>query len=170
MSGAEKVQGAAPRERMTAQQRERVAQRLTWARGRDRHLASRLGDALGVTAHWLRALRRRVECGEEPSPQRGRPRLADEERARVRALVERELECQGDVGWRRVLAGIEKREGERLVSTMLVQQETAAAKRDRRAGVRRALERVRVGHEVLARDAIWAQDATHLGRMPSGEK
>jgi hypothetical protein len=27
-----------------------------------------------------------------------------------------------------------------------------------------------VGREVLARDAVWAQDATHLGRVTSGEK
>lgn len=170
MSGAEQVRRAAPRERMTAQQRERAARRLLWARGRDPHLASRLADALDVTAHWLRALRRRIERGEEPSPERGRPRHAQEERARVRALVERELECQGAVGWRRVLAGIERREGERTVSTMLVQQETAAAKRKARAGARRAIGRARVGHEVLARDAVWAQDATHLGRVPTGEK
>src|SRR5688572_33332319 len=129
MSGAAEARRAAPRERMTAQQRERAARRLLWARGRDPHLASRLADALEVTPHRLRALRRRLERGEEPCPKRGRPRLPDEERARVRELVERELECQGAVGWRCVLAGIERREGERPVSTMLVQQETASAKR-----------------------------------------
>ena len=170
MSKAEAARGAAPRERMTPSQRERVARRLHLARGHDPHLASRLADALDVTAHWLRALRRRRERGEEPSPRRGRPRIAEDERARVRALVERELGCQGNVGWRRVLAGIERREGKRTASTMLVQQETAAAKRHAGVGVRRALERARVGHEVLARDAVWAQDATHLGRLPSGEK
>ena len=170
MGGAEDVRRAAPRERLTAEQRERVARRLLEARGRDPHLASRLADTLEVTPNRLRALRRKLERGEELSPKRGRPRLADAECARVRELVERELQCQGNVGWRGVLAGIRKREGERPVSTMLVQQQTAAAKRDRRARERRALQPARVGHEVLARDAVWAQDATHLGRVPSGEK
>lgn len=173
MSGAEEArEAAAPRERLTAAQRRRAAQRLIAARGRDRHLASRLADALDVSAHWLRALRRRLERGEEPSPRRGRPRLAEEERARVRALVEAELAAQGDVGWRRVLAGIRRKEAdrERPTSTMLVQEETAAAKERSRAARGRALESAREGHEALARDAVWAQDATHLGRVPDGRK
>ena len=170
MSVVEQARRPAPRERLTAPQREWVARRLTQARGRDPHLASRLADALEVSPNRLRALRRRMERGEELSPTRGRPRISEEERARVRALVERELECQGKVGWRAVLEGIKKREGKGTVSTMLVQEVTAAAKRRSRASKRRALERARVSHEVIARDAVWAQDATHLGRLLSGEK
>ena len=170
MSEAEQARGVAPRERLTRHQRELVARRLHKARGHDPHLASRLGDAYEVSPNRLRALRRRAERGEELSPKRGRPRISEEERGRVRALVEREREAQGDVGWRPVLAGIERREGKGTVSTMLVQEETKAAKARARARKRRAIERIRVSHEVLARDAVWAQDATHAGRTPSGEK
>lgn len=53
---------------------------------------------------------------------------------------------------------------------MLVQQETAAIHREGRVQRRRACERRRVGHEVLCRDAIWAQDATHVGRFETGQE
>jgi transposase InsO family protein len=141
------------------------------ARGRDRHLAAHLAESLDVTAHWLRALRRREERGEPARP-KGRPRLSQEERARVRALVCEQLHVQGNVGWRDVLEGIRRKEvgREKPTSTMLVQQETAALKERARSNRRRALEAVREGHEVLARDAVWAQDATHVGRLESGEE
>jgi hypothetical protein len=125
----------------------------------------------GVTAHWIREQRRRIERGEAPK-KKGRPRLPEEERARVRALVLSQFEAQGIVGWRDVLAGIRRvEEGrERSTSTMLVQQETAAMKKRVRTNRRRALEDVREGHEVLARDAVWAQDATHVGRLIEGDE
>jgi hypothetical protein len=83
----------------------------------------------------------------------------------VRALVEQQLERQGEVGWRPVLAGI-VRAGEQA-SVMLVQQETSAAKRERRTAKRRAIEAAREGHEVTCRDAVWSQDALHAGRLPT---
>lgn len=158
------------RERLTPEQRRRAARRLREGRGRDRHLAARLCEGLEVSAHWLRVLRLRLERGEEARP-RGRPRLPVEERVRVRALVAEQFSIQGEVGWRDVLAGIRTKEAHRpkLTSTMLVQQETAALKKERRRKIRTALEQSRRGHEVLARDAIWAEDATHVGRLGSGE-
>ena len=71
-----------------------------------------------------------------------------------------------------MLKGIRKAEAgrEKRTSTMLVRQETAALKARVKADRRRALEEVREGHEVLARDLVWAQDATHGGRLPDGEK
>lgn len=160
-----------PRERMTEWQRRRAGRKLEAARGRDRHLAAQLAEAFGVTAHWIRKQRRRVERGEVPR-RKGRPRLSEAERARVRALVLGQLERQGIVGWRDVLEGIRQVEAgrERPTSTMLVQQETAALKRQVEANRRRALEEAREGHEVLARDAVWAQDATHVGRRVDGEE
>jgi hypothetical protein len=124
-----------------------------------------------VTAHWIRKQRRRLERGEAPK-KKGRPRLAASERARVRALVLDQFEVQGIMGWRDTLEGIRRVEAARRrpTSTMLVQQETAALKKRAEANRRRALEAARVGHEVLARDAVWAQDATHVGRLPDGGK
>lgn len=133
----------------------------------DRHAASHLADTLGVSASWARTLRRRVERGERTRGP-GRPRLSETERERVRALVLEQLKIQGLAGWRDVLAGIRgMRPGER-VSVMLVQQETSAEKLRRRTKARRALEEAREGHEVLARDAVWSEDATHLGRLEDG--
>lgn len=160
-----------PRERMTEWQRRRAGRKLRAARGHDRHLAEKLAEAFGVTAHWIRKQRRRLERGEAPK-KKGRPRLAAEERARVRALVLDQFERQGIVGWRDALEGVRKVETgrEKPTSTMLVQQETAALKAQVRTNRRRVLEEVREGHEVLARDAVWAQDATHVGRLVDGEK
>lgn len=144
------------------------------AGGRDRGLAARLADAYGVTPHWLRALARRLERGEEKRA-RGRPRTPEGERARVRALVAEQLRAQGfTTGWRPVLWALieaEKVTGvPRKVSVSLVQQETSALKEAARAGARRAIEEAREGHDVLCRDAVWAQDATHVGRLALGEE
>jgi hypothetical protein len=156
---------------MTEWQRRQVGQKLRAAFGRDRHLAAELARSFDVSAHWMRTLRRREERGETPR-KKGRPRIPDEERARVHALVLDEFERQGIVGWRDVLAGIRRREAgkEGPTSTMLVQQETAALKRLARANQQRAIEEVREGHEVLARDAVWAEDATHVGRLVDGSE
>jgi hypothetical protein len=144
-----------------------VAKRLREAQGRDRHLARTLAESFEVSSHWLRKLRRRSERGVEVKP-RGRPRLSETERARVRILVLDQFDVQGVVGWRDVLEGIRKvEEGrEKPTSVMLIQQETATLKKMERAKLRRLLEDRREGHEVLARDAVWAQDATHLARLP----
>jgi hypothetical protein len=137
------------------------------ASGPDRHRARDLAKAWGLSASWVRTLGRRARRQSEIR-RPGRPRLAERERARVRALVAVQLDVQGLVGWRDVLGGI-LRLGER-VSTMLVQQETATGKRERRAATRRAIEAARAGHEVLARDAVWCQDTTHVGRLEGGEE
>jgi hypothetical protein len=160
-----------PRERMTSWQRRRVGLRLQAAWGRDRDLARRFSEAYGVTAHWIRKQRRRLERGERLR-RKGRPRHPEAERARVRELVLEQFEAQGIVGWRAVLAGIRRREAGRAqpTSTMLVQQETSALKRRIGARSRRAREHARRGHEVTAREAVWAEDATHVGRLEGGEE
>ena len=106
---------------------------------------------------------------------RGRPRIASEERARIRALASEQLKAQGySAGWRPVLAALledERATGvPRKLSVTLVQQETAALKKEARTRTRCALEEVREGHEVLCRDAVWAQDAAHRGRLADREE
>jgi hypothetical protein len=137
------------------------------ASGHDRHQALRMAASWGVSARWIRALGRRVRCRVATRPV-GRPRIPEAERARVRALVSEQLDLQGDASGRTVLAGI-RRQGER-VSVMLVQQETIAQKRGRRAAKQRGIEEARLGHEVLARDAVWCEDTTHLGRLEGEEE
>lgn len=138
---------------------------------KDRHAASRLAEAYGISASWVRTQRRRTERHHVPRPV-GRPRLSAEERARVRALVLEQFEIQGIVGWRDVLEGIRRKEAcrKKPTSTQLVQEETAAVKAERRSRKERALEAARVGHEVLYRDAMWSQDAANLGRVARRRK
>jgi hypothetical protein len=137
----------------------------------DRHAARRLAEAYGISTSWVRTQRRRHERHDAPR-RSGRPRTKDAERARVRALVLDQFRAQGTVGWRDVLEGIRRIEAgrEKPTSTMLIQQETARAKKGRRTTRRLLLEATREGHEVFYRDTIWAQDATHVGRLEDGKE
>jgi hypothetical protein len=118
-----------------------------------------------MSARWMRVLRQRAERGESPRPV-GRPRTPAERRAHVAALVQGELRRQGDVGYRPILEAIRRLEPS--TSSTLVQQETARIQREARTRVQGEIERRRVGHEVLFRDAIWSADSTHLGRDERG--
>ncbi len=166
---------AQPHVRLTPRQREDLGRRLAMAKGRDRRrLAAQLAEAYGVSKEWLRALRRRAERGETPNPV-GRPRIGEDERARLRALAAAELARQGHTsGWRPILAAILRaragRPGPERTSVMLVQQETGSLKAGARSRKRRAIEEARQGHEVLARDAVWSEDGTHLGRLAGGQE
>jgi transposase InsO family protein len=88
----------------------------------------------------------------------GRPAHDAAARERVAALVERERLAQGaSAGWRPIAAALP---GEPV---RLIQQELSRIKRTQRRLQSERLETNRVRHEVLARDAIWGEDATHLG-------
>lgn len=98
----------------------------------------------------------------------GRPALGDAERARVRALVELERARQGvGAGWRPIYAVLVDIEPE--VSRMLVEEALRAIKAGERAAAAAVAEAARQGVEVLARDTVWAADATHLGRLEDGQ-
>lgn len=113
----------------------------------------------------LRALRnwRRLVPGEE-TPREGRPPTSDAELAEARRRVAAELACQGwDAGeepvWRALGGEIPRARVRRVL------RELKAEYRKRR---RAHLEEQRVSVEVNARDAVWALDATHLGRDEDG--
>ena len=55
------------------------------------------------------------------------------------------------------------------VSLRLVREVLAELKAEHRASARQAEESARQHTEVLARDALWSLDATHLGRDPHGD-
>jgi hypothetical protein len=139
------------------------------ASGRERReLVTRLCDAYGVSRRWLRTLRLRAQRRKSPKAV-GRPRIPDAERARVRALVAEQLDLQGwTTGPLPILEAI--REKEPKVSAMLVQQATAAIKREVRSRIDREIRAKRESHEVLAKDAVWCEDTTHLARLPDGEE
>lgn len=113
----------------------------------------------------LRTLRnwRRLAPGEE-TPREGRPPTPAAALAEARRRVAAELACQGwDAGeepvWRALGGDIPRARVRRVL------RELKAEYRKRR---RAHLEEQRVTVEVNARDAVWALDATHLGRNEEG--
>lgn len=89
----------------------------------------------------------------------GRPTHSQQERRRVLRTVARQWRREGwSAGWR-VLA-------DRLpaIPTRLVQTSLAALKARRRRREERRRTALRQHVEVLARDVLWSQDGTHLGR------
>ena len=136
------------------------------ARPHDRHAARKLADAYCISPSWVRTQRRRAEKGDAPLGP-GRPRIPDCERARVSLLAKAELDRQGwRTGHRPILKAL--RRDEQDLSETLVRETTAALKKEVRSRIGREIEKRREGHEVLARDAVWAEDATHLGRLADG--
>jgi hypothetical protein len=124
-----------------------------------------LSKLLGRSTRTLRAWKRRD--GGERRP--GRAPHSAEEKLEARLWIEplwKELP-RGHDGWRTVEACLE-REGID-VATRLVQGIVRELKAERRLRVRERIEKERVHVEVLARDAVWCADQTHLGRDAHGK-
>jgi transposase InsO family protein len=148
---------------MTARQRERVRQDLAGPLRRDRHAPAAFARAFGTSVRHMRALRAEGVRAYVPGPV-GRPRTPDAERARVRELVHGQRTLQGkEAGWRPIHEALAHLEPP--VSRTLVQAELSALKCAARGRQRRVLEAQRQSHEILARDAVWGEDTTHLGRQ-----
>jgi transposase InsO family protein len=93
----------------------------------------------------------------------GRPGHDAVARERVARLVAEQRELQGrTAGWRPIAAALPG-EPVRLIQLAIREQ-----KREERRAERLQRARERESHEVLARDAVWGQDATQLGRTESG--
>lgn len=145
-----------------------LGERLAGPLRDDRHAARHASEVLGVSASWARTQRRRAERGEV-ARRPGRPSFEPEACARVRALVEAERAVQGrDAGWRPILQGV--RRVDPKVSRLLVERELEGLKRAQRAAEEREEAQKRKSLEVLARDAVWGEDTTHLGRLEDGTK
>ena len=118
----------------------------------------RYAEGIGTSPHTLRRWERDAEEAEGPPP--GRPRTSEQERARARELV---LDVVEEQGWG-VGEGPVHRALEGTVPMRLVRETLAELKRQHRRRKREIAERVRTTIHVHAKDALWAQDATHLGR------
>jgi transposase InsO family protein len=117
--------------------------------------------ALGVSVRTLSRWKRRAQRSE-PAPRWGRPPHSEAATRRAEDLVTREREIQGRVaGWRPIEEAL-SRQGD-LVPTKLVQRVLSLQKQAERKAERRRRREHRVSHDVLACDAVWAQDATDLG-------
>jgi len=90
----------------------------------------------------------------------GRPAFSPSKRFRARLKVARELRKQGWVGWRPVLAKVKP-----MVTTRLVQKSVSELKKRHAQRRRKWLSQRRIHVEVLSPNVIWAQDATHVGRL-----
>lgn len=125
----------------------------------------KLARLLGVSTRTLRNWRDRE--GETGSP--GRPPHSAEKRAEARVNTERVWHAlpRSHNGSRSVCAVLAR--GGVQVPTRLVQGSVRALKRERRERTQTRIEANRVHVEVLAREAIWALDQTHLLRDEKGE-
>jgi len=99
------------------------------------------------------------EHDRSPPRRTGRPNHTAGQRWRALRAVARQRRCEGrSAGWRIIAARLPS------IPTRLVQTSLGALKaRDRqREERRRAAQRQHV--DILARDVLWSQDTTHLGR------
>jgi transposase InsO family protein len=119
-----------------------------------RHL---LAQRLEVSERTLRNWEKGAVAQAKPL---GRPAASPSKLFRARLKVARELRKQGWVGWRPVLAMVGP-----SVPTRLVQKSVSELKKRNAQRRRKWLSSRRVHVEVLSPDVIWAQDATHVGRM-----
>ena len=82
----------------------------------------------------------------------------------MRRLVAEEWKAQGhEAGWRPILAALAERQ-EKEVSRRLVEEALRCLKAVRRHLLRERIREVRLGLEVVRRDAIWGEDAAYVGR------
>lgn len=145
-----------------------LGERLAGPLRGDRHAARNAAQVVGVSASWARTQRRRAEQADWPD-RPGRPSLGPEERARVRGLVAAQRAVQGrKAGWRPIFRAL--KDARPKVSRLLVEQELSALKRAERAAQERERAQQRKSLDVLARDAVWGEDTTHLGRLEEGAK
>lgn len=106
----------------------------------------------------------RLAAGETPTPNRpGRPPLDPRwKRARMYEIARAWRKAGREAGWRTVWAMLRTVS---KVSKWLVQRTLSELKRRWRLRKQRGLKARRTSVEVLARDALWSLDATHLGRL-----
>jgi transposase InsO family protein len=109
----------------------------------------------------IRTLRNWKQQAREAKPKRklGRPASSLSVRQAALWCVGRELRKQGYPGWRAVAFALKGR-----VPTRLVQSYVSQFKQKRKERKARRLAKNRIRVEVLARDVIWGQDGTHVGR------
>jgi transposase InsO family protein len=120
-----------------------------------RYLAELLGVTLRTVQQWADARR-----GLATAPL-GRPRTSRVVRGRALRRVRAQLELQGKgMGWRTVEDALYPE-----VKTALVQDCVRAWKQHWSRKRRRGRARRRVRTHVLARDVLWAEDATQVGRV-----
>jgi transposase InsO family protein len=123
---------------------------------KNRGVVKLLARVMDVTPQTIQRWKRMARVSEHKKL--GRPRLSKAKHEEIRAAVRAEMKRQGNPGWRAVSHALPD------LSVRYVQKYVAEVKRERRAQERRRIGEARVSTEVLAREAIWTIDGTHLGR------
>lgn len=118
----------------------------------------RWAEMTGVCVHTLRRWEREAAEAERALP--GRPAHTAEAHERARTLVRGVLEEQGWSAGERPVHRVLRD----TLSLPLTRAALAELKAERRKAVRTVREQARCSIHVLARDALWSQDATHVGR------
>lgn len=124
---------------------------------KNRGVIKLLARGLEVTPQTIQRWKRLAKKAEPPK--QGRPRLSRETRESIKLQVKIELERQGYPGWRPISHALP------ALSVRYVQKYVAELKREHSKRARVRIEARRVSTEVLAREAVWAIDGTHLGRV-----
>jgi len=93
-------------------------------------------------------------------PKLGRPRSTAQDHRLAMWCVARELRKQAYPGWRPIAQALNQK-----ISTRLVQHYVSRFKTKRRLRCEQRKERDRIRIEVTAKNALWTQDATHVGRL-----
>lgn len=107
-----------------------------------------------------RTVRNWMSASEKPTPKLGRPGYSTKERYHALRAVCRQRRLQGHgAGWRVIVAALPD------LPTALVQETLRRFKARSRRRKREKIAPSRVRMAVNARDAIWVQDGTHLGRI-----
>jgi transposase InsO family protein len=124
---------------------------------REVHLGS-VALCLDVDVRTLWNWKQRIKSGA-PEKKIGRPVYTEAQRQHAMWKVGRELRRQGYPGWRAVSHALHGGVPDRLIQFYV--REFKKKRIDRKKG---RISRHRVKVEVLARDVIWGQDGTHVGR------
>jgi transposase InsO family protein len=150
--------GKAEKKRSRKYPRELTRRMGRWLKVMGRSFPRRLlAQRLEVSERTLRNWEGGAEAEVKPL---GRPAVSPSRRFQARLKVARELRKQGWVGWRPVLAMVRS-----SVSTRLVQKSVSELKKRHAQRRQKWLLSRREHVDVLSPNVIWAQDATHLGRI-----
>jgi transposase InsO family protein len=130
--------------------------KLAVKEAKNRGVIKLLASVMDVTPQTIQRWKRAAKA--ESAPKLGRPCLSAARHAEIKRQVVSEMARQGNPGWRAIANALPE------ASVRLVQKYVAEIKLQRRTQERKRIAKQRITTQVLAREAIWAIDGTHLGR------
>lgn len=152
------------RSRLSLEERIRIGEALVESQATPQERAL-LARTKGLTDRTLRNYKKLARDGNLPERPPGRPPVLLEQEPEMRRRVQAILEVGGySQGERRVMEALGEGASLRLVRRVLRQLKAEHALRKKTA-----MQEQRISDRVLAGDAVWTVDATHLGWDESGQ-